>query len=324
MAIVKMNKFTLLSFESQKEKLIESLQGFSQVQFINLQDENFIEENQDFQSLEKENSDSNLAKCEENLSKAKSALDFMEAYLPKKSGLQSLKEQKETLTLSELENRVKASSWESSYKVVKEKEEKLLSLETKKSSLKEEIDILTPWKELDASFKELQGFKKITTFLGTIPKQYEEIILGLENEFKLTTVEIISSNNQEIYIFSISHEEEKESFLEKLKECGFSAFNTSYEDKPKEMLGNFEKEILSLDEVINKIREELRLLSKEENELKMAYEYYGNLKERLTVSKNFLKTKETVVMQGWIPVDKNEKFNKVIKKSIVDNFYLTF
>ena len=43
MAIVKMNKFTLLSFESQKEKLIESLQGFSQVEFINLQDENFIE-----------------------------------------------------------------------------------------------------------------------------------------------------------------------------------------------------------------------------------------------------------------------------------------
>ena len=54
MAIVKMNKFTLLSFESQKEKLIESIQSFSQVEFINLQDENFLEKNQEFESLERE------------------------------------------------------------------------------------------------------------------------------------------------------------------------------------------------------------------------------------------------------------------------------
>lgn len=324
MAIVKMNKFTLLSFESQKEKLIESIQSFSQVEFINLQDENFLEKNQEFESLEREKSDSNLAKCEENLSKAKSALDFIETYLPKKSGLQSLKNQKESLTLKALENKVKSSSWENSYKIIKEKEDKLLALETKKSSIKEEIDVLTPWKDFDASFKEVENLKKVSVFLGTVPKQYEEVILGLENEFKLTNVEVISSNNQEIYIFSISHEDEKDVFLEKLKECGFSAFNSNYEKMPKVILEDFQKEILSLDNNISNIREELKNLTTEENELKMAYEYYGNLKERLTVTKNFLKTKKTVVMQGWIPVDKNEKFNDVIKSAINDDFYLTF
>ena len=39
MAIVKMNKFTLLTFESKKEELLRRLQGFSNVEFINLQDE---------------------------------------------------------------------------------------------------------------------------------------------------------------------------------------------------------------------------------------------------------------------------------------------
>ena len=217
MAIVKMNKFTLLSFESQKEKLIESIQSFSQVEFINLQDENFLEKNEEFESLEREKSDSNLAKCEENLSKAKSALDFIETYLPKKSGLQSLKNQKESLTLKALENKVKSSSWENSYKIIKEKEDKLLALETKKSSIKEEIDVLTPWKDFDASFKEVENLKKVSVFLGTVQKQYEEVILGLENEFKLTNVEVISSNNQEIYIFSISHEDEKDVFFRKIK-----------------------------------------------------------------------------------------------------------
>ena len=43
MAIVKMNKFTLLAFVSKKEKLLEKLQAFSNAEFINLQDENFLE-----------------------------------------------------------------------------------------------------------------------------------------------------------------------------------------------------------------------------------------------------------------------------------------
>ena len=41
MAIVKMNKFTLLTFESKKDALLEKLQGFSEVEFIDLQNEDY-------------------------------------------------------------------------------------------------------------------------------------------------------------------------------------------------------------------------------------------------------------------------------------------
>jgi V/A-type H+-transporting ATPase subunit I len=37
MAIVKMNKFTLFAFENKKEALLERLQRFEAVQFIDLQ-----------------------------------------------------------------------------------------------------------------------------------------------------------------------------------------------------------------------------------------------------------------------------------------------
>lgn len=43
MAIVKMNKFTLLTFESKKQKLLREIQGLSNVEFINLQDDEFLE-----------------------------------------------------------------------------------------------------------------------------------------------------------------------------------------------------------------------------------------------------------------------------------------
>ena len=86
MAIVKMNKFTLLTFESKKEELLRRLQGFSNVEFINLQDENLLEANEELQSLNKDEVDSRIAKYEEDLSKAKTTLDFLTHYIPKKSG----------------------------------------------------------------------------------------------------------------------------------------------------------------------------------------------------------------------------------------------
>ena len=61
MAIVKMNKFTLLTFESKKEELLRRLQGFSNVEFINLQDENLLESNEELQTLNKDEVDSKVA-----------------------------------------------------------------------------------------------------------------------------------------------------------------------------------------------------------------------------------------------------------------------
>ena len=69
MAIVKMNKFTLLAFESKKEALLEKLQGFSSAEFIDLQDENLLEDNELLQDLTKDVVDSDIAKWEEQLSR---------------------------------------------------------------------------------------------------------------------------------------------------------------------------------------------------------------------------------------------------------------
>ena len=68
MAIVKMNKFTLLTLGSKKEELLRRLQGFSNVEFINLQDEELLEKNEAMQELSKDDVNEECAKYEENLS----------------------------------------------------------------------------------------------------------------------------------------------------------------------------------------------------------------------------------------------------------------
>lgn len=324
MAIVKMNKFTLLSFGSQKEKLLEELQSFSHAQFINLQDEDFLEKNEGFQGLEKEQVDSGYVECDENLSKAKSALEFAERHVPKKSGLQSLKEEKETLDLDALKVRVEKSNWENAYSKVREKEVKLAELETKTSSLAEEIEVVAPWKGFDAPFNALKDLKKAKYFLGTLPKQYEESLEEFRKEFSKTEFELINSGNQEVYIFALSHEDEAAEVEERLKTSGFTPFNSKYEKTPAEALAELEKEVNSVKEEITKLIQEVAGYTEELKVLQLAFEYFGNLKERMVVSENFLKTEKTVVMQGWVPVDKNEQFTKAVKNAAGSDFYLDF
>ena len=112
MAIVKMNKFTLLAFESEKEKLLKKIQSSSEVEFINLQDEEKVEGNEVFESLSKDDLDAETTLIEENVSKTRSALDFLKEFVAEVGGLKALKAGKESLTLDELEVKVENSNWE--------------------------------------------------------------------------------------------------------------------------------------------------------------------------------------------------------------------
>ena len=180
MAIVKMNKFTLLTFESKKEELLRKLQGFSNVEFINLQDENLLEANEELKSLSKDEIDSNIAKYEEDLSKAKTTLDFLTNYMPKKSGLKALEDDKEDLTIDELDSAVKNINWNEIYEKVKLKEDELHNIESQITKLEGEIEVLTPWQALDISFEALNELKTVSTFIGSISKgrTVKQTILG--------------------------------------------------------------------------------------------------------------------------------------------------
>ena len=177
MSIVKMKKFTLLTFESNKKKLMKELQGLSKVEFINLQDEEIIEKNNVLQGLTKYTVDSEYEECEENLSKTKSALEFLEKHLPKKSLIKELREEKEELTLDKLEEMFDGLNWIKSYEKIREKEDDILNLEAKIVHLKNEIDVLEPWEDLNVAFEEVYSLKEAVSFLGTIPKSYEESLL---------------------------------------------------------------------------------------------------------------------------------------------------
>ena len=240
MAIVKMKKFTLLTFESKKSELLKEIQGLSNVEFINLQDEDLLEKYEYLESLSKDSDEEECSNYEENLSKAKFGVEFLTKYVPKKSGLKALTEEKLTLTLDELEERFNSSNWLASYEKVKQKEEELAKLDSEVSKLQSEIDTLTPWENLDIAFSELKTLKNTSYYLGTVAKGYEETLL---QELSNCYLEIISRNTNDINILLLANKEYDDKVSEVLRSVGFNSFKTQQSDVPLKLIFHYKHEI---------------------------------------------------------------------------------
>ncbi|HCW52473.1 MAG TPA: V-type ATP synthase subunit I [Clostridium sp.] len=320
MAIVKMNKFTLLAFESEKEALLEKLQGFSNAEFIDLQDENLLENNDTLKDLTKDVVDSDITKWEEQLSKVKFALQFLNNYVPKQSSFKALRQGKLSLSLEELSKRVQESNWEEIYDKVKAKEEEIAKLENEKTKLQGIVESLRPYENFDATLGSLHDLKETSYFLGSVSNQYEEALSDLNDCY----VEVISKDNHDVYMFALCNKDNTESVSEVLRGFGFTPFKTEEMDTPLKLIHDYNDRIINIDSDKFIIKEELAGFEEEQKKLQLAYEYFTNLVARKNISTKFLKTEKVSLIQGWVPTKQNEKLTKIADEVLGNDYYLNF
>jgi len=321
MAIVKMNKFTLLAFESKKDVLIEKLQAFSNAEFINLQDESLLENNEVFNDLTKDQVDSDITKWEDQLSKVKFAMQFLENYVPKQSLIKTLSQEKTSLTMSELENRVLDSDWEEIYEKLRQKEDDIARLENERTKLRSSVQSLKPYETFDAPLGSLKELEKTSYFLGSIANQYEE---RLNNELDDCYLEVVSKSSQEIYFFALTNKYKTKIAEEVLRGCGFTPFKFEEEETPLKLIHDYNERISIIESNKFILKEELAGYDEELKIIQLAYEYYNNLVFRKTIKSNFLKTESTTLIQGWVPIKHNEKLTSITQEVLGDDYYLKF
>ncbi|OOM07286.1 V-type ATP synthase subunit I [Clostridium saccharobutylicum] len=321
MAIVKMNKFTLLALEDKKDALLRRLQVFSNVEFINLQDENFIENNSIFNDLDKSEVDSQIAKWEEKLLKSKFLIEFLEKYVPKQSLLKSLCKEKISLTMEELEKTVSDSNWEGIYDKVKSKDNKLTELENDKNKFKGYVENLQPYEQFDAPLSSLEELRQTAYYLGSVSNQYED---SLQSALDDCYLEIISKDKQHTYFITLCNKENSKKVENILRGFGFSQFKTEEKNNPLKLIHEYNEKISLIESEQFIIKEELAGYDQELKTMQLVYEYYNNLLSRKMVNNNFLKTKSTILIQGWLPIHENEQLIQIAQEALNDDHYLNF
>lgn len=241
--------------------------------------------------------------------------------MPKKSGLKALEDDKEDLTIDELDSAVKNINWNEIYEKVKLKEDELHNIESQITKLEGEIEVLTPWQALDISFEALNELKTVSTFIGSISKQYEEQLNeSLDSEY----VEIISRGNNDINILVVSLNERHDEVLSILRGFGFSSFKSEFDEIPQTVITNHAHEIEELKSKIFFIKEEVASFEEDYKKMKLVYDYLTNIVLRYKASNNFLRTTNTVTIQGWCEVEKDEELEKICKSVLADDYYLSF
>ncbi|WP_160672972.1 V-type ATP synthase subunit I [Clostridium sp. C8-1-8] len=325
MAIVKMNKFTLLSIQSDKDKLLTALQKLKKVQFINLQAEEKLEDDQNSRTIMKDNLGEEYEVYEQCLSKITFSIDFINKFFPEKKPLLSMLQDKREVTINELEAIATDSDWNEVYEELKAKEIYLSDLDNKINSLKGAIDELKNWEALDVEPSRFKQFKASKAILGTLSKQYESNALKeLEEKLNYSYIEIVQRTNQDLYLLVITHNCETDLTEEILKNYGFTSFTSDIKSIPKEYIEN---NLTQIEEIRAEKKHIIAAISKFEDkreELLFAYEYYNNLITKLQVSINFLKTKNVIAISGWNPVEANDELKRTIEEAIGSDYYIEF
>ncbi len=316
MAIVKMNKFMLLAFENQKKSLLEKLQSFQNVQFLDLSKNESSE-------LKSDSASSEISEVEGELSKVKFIIELLSTFSEKPKLLKDLKEGKKSYSYDVLEQITSTSHWHEVYSDLKQKDNKINMNHNYITKLKANIEELKPWESLDTSVESINVLKKSKAILGEIPQgNVDSLRLKLEETTKNYYFEVISSIGRNSYIMVIAHNDDLADIEQLLKSSSFSKIDIQCDGVPKEVIKEYKKTIESINTENNFIQEGMKEHVNKLEEYKVVYEYYSSLLLRLKSTENFLKSKNIVAIEGYYPSELHNDFQSTLKSILGDDYYL--
>ena len=317
MAIVKMNKFNLYSFDSNREYLLKALQKFKYVHF------NDLEKSEDeIEFLEEVEIPDKLLKIDEDIAKATWAINLLRRFEAKKGAIQNLKEGNKSYTLLELTEKAEAFDFNKYYDELYELSEKRVSFEQEIQSLDAQISELKPWEALPVQLSEMDNFKNTKISIGTIPSKYLPDFYSDIKDLELTEVVEVSKALKMTYLAIIASIDESDELEDAMRKNGFSQSILKVDKLVKDKIVFLEEEkrlrktkIVEIDDCIFKRFDQL------EN-FRIYYEYLRNAKLRYAASENFLKTEQVDLIEGYIPLDREKEFLSLLDEILQNNYYI--
>lgn len=318
MAIVKMSKFNLIFFENKRDHLLEALQQFKYVHFLNLS-ENEPLKNMKLNDISTERQTDLI---DETIRKASFIIDSLHKFDTRKKGLYQLKEGLATFSFTQLEKKAETIKIAETFENVKNAVDEKERIERKINQLQTEIEKLSMWEPLDLPLNELTTYSECHTKLGVIPTKlfirFEEEML----ETKLTYHEQINEDSQYTYIIIVTHDQEREKADTILLNNGFSEIDLNYLQTPTEEITRLQKIIAEHEQVYEKYEEELAKTANKLHEFELLYDYLSMKKTRYLASENLLKTDKLNIMEGYIPTKYETDFKKMVKKQLGEHYYI--
>lgn len=316
MAIVKMNKFNLLAFKSDRDELLNSLQAFNYVHF------NDLERNEDQAYLEEVRNTERLNALDSDMTKVDYVISIIESYM-KDRGL-DLDNDFSELSLEGVKQRGENFDFGLIYGKIKDLVEKRENALAKRSDYQNKLSALKPWKDIDVDIDKLYDSKRVFVETGTVSSQfYEQIQKALvERNLEKSLVYKVSEADKTNYIVAVSSLDEKDDLIDLIREFGFSRVKINSNKRIVDEIDDLSYNLKENQESIDGIEKEIVDFKKYLKDLYIYKAYILNKRRKEESSEFFLETSLMNVIEGYVPVDRTERFKKDVKDVLGENYIL--
>ncbi len=306
MAIVNMNKISIVGLESEKDHILKFLMKKG---FVQIDDSTALLEDEFFgKSLKKDSREQAVYEYEQKMSSINVAIEVLKSYIKTKKSMLSPKDNFNSINIDYAEK-----LYEDILKINNISKE-INSLKSEENSLISTKEILIPWEKFDLKFKNLST-KFSRTILGTIPttSNIDQARNKLYDEVSESVMGVVNEDKQFRYIFVIVHKDSLYNSTEVLREYGFSQVTFGLlEDTPKTEISNIENKINEVKNNKNILIEKLKVYGEKIKEYENLYDYYMVLRDENKIVENFIKTKTTFCLNGWLPSKKADSLVKTL------------
>ena len=316
MAIVKMNKFNLLAFKSDRDELLNSLQAFNYVHF------NDLKRDEEKTYLEEVRNTERLNALDSDMTKVDYVISIIESYM-KDRGL-DLDNDFSELSLDGVKQRGENFDFGLIYGKIKDLVEKRENALAKRSDYQNKLSALKPWKDIDVDIDKLYDSKRVFVETGTVSSQfYEQIQKALvERNLEQSLVYKVSESDKTNYIVAVSSLDEKDELVDLIREFGFSRVKINSNKRIVDEIDDLSYNLKENQESIDGIENEIVDFKKYLKDLYIYKAYILNKRRKEESSEFFLETNLMNVIEGYVPVDRTERFKKDVKDVLGENYIL--
>lgn len=319
MAIVKMKKFTLLTFEDHKQSMLKELQKFENVHFKSLSPDEAAE----IGALNRDFSPETINYLDSQLSKVKFALDKINPYAVRPKGVKALATPPRTMEFNEFDSFISGYDYEHVYRQVKESDDTINMVKSATAKLKADNETLKSWQKLDISPEELDRLRQVKAIFGSVNKlAAESFRLGAEEAYQHVYIEFIGEIKEDVTMLILIPAAEYDDVFTYLKTLGLSKMSLSFRGVPAQIISEHNLETDRLNQVREKAQMVIEDLGTEYENLKIAVDYFETVLERERTCENFLKMETVVYMEGWVPEENTDEFKQIVAGVCGNDYYI--
>ena len=308
MAILKMKKLRLMAVRSKKDELLRELIRHGCVEFSELEGE--IQGSQLENFVSRESSD--VATLKSQYTSLNHAIVLLNTYAPKKEKLLSAKPELEDLVFLDDTGLTGALRIAEAIEGYDSRIKRISAEESRQRSI---IESLQPWQGLDLPLN-TEGTERCGVLMGTIPAktdlgQVQAAIEAVDQESELFQ---INEDKRDRYVLLVAMKEKIPAMQDCLRGFAFSASNLGgMNGTAKECILQAKQQLTELAKEKAGCVENIRAEAVRRDELKLAADRVSTKIALAEADEKLYGTQTTVVMEGWIPEEREAELVKVFE-----------